>query len=474
MGPALRNLVRAARGFFDGLAGRLLAFTAGAVLIAELLIFAPTVAAFHELRVRDRINLAQTAALALEAEPDLSVPLQVELLENAEVRRIAMRREGARELLLDAGARESIASVVTLDYRNASALARFSWAFETLLAPPGRVLRVMAEPRFETGDFIEIVFNEAPLKREMTAYAGQLALASTAVSALAGACVYALLSWFFVRPVRRLTGRIERFRDAPEDASIFTAAEKGADEIARADRAAADMAGHVRASLRQREHLAALGAAMARIAHDLRNALSTAQLVAERLGKSEDPGVRQAAPRLERAIGRAAGLAAAALRYGKAEEAAPVLRRLDVTAAIEEAFEDALSGYPALERRIEANADLAVIADAEQLHRILVNILRNAAQAAAGSARAGEADAILAKGERRNGTVVVSIIDKGPGVREAARERLFEAFVSADRAEGSGLGLAIARELARAQGGDVQLVSTGPEGSVFQIVLPSA
>jgi signal transduction histidine kinase len=398
----------------------------------------------------------------------------VDLLENAEVRRIAMRREGARELLLAPPSPQPIAAITTYDYRSAGALRRFSWAFETLFARGGRVLRVMAEPRFESGEFIEIVFNEAPLKREMADYAWRLALSSTAVSALAGACVYALLSWFFVRPVRRLTGRIERFRDAPEDASIFADPAAGADELARADRAVADMAGHVRASLRQREHLAGLGAAMARIAHDLRNVLSTAQLVAERLAKSEDPGVRQAAARLERAIGRAAGLAAAALRYGKAEEAAPVLKPVSLRAAIEEAFDDALAAHPTVRRRVDAPNDLVAIVDGEHLHRILVNVVRNAAQALAGSDRAQTPDAILAKGERRGAMVAVSVIDKGPGVREAARERLFEPFVTADRAGGAGLGLAIARELARAQGGDVVLASTGPDGSRFEITLPAA
>jgi signal transduction histidine kinase len=468
------DFLRGARGFFDGLAGRLLALTAALVLAAEALIFAPTIAAFHELRIRDRINLAQTAALALEAAPGLSARLRVEILENAEVRKIAMRREGARELLLESPTPQAIPALTTYDYRAASALKRFGWAFETLFAPPGRVLRVMAAPRFESGDFIEIVFNEAPLKREMAAYAWRLALSSTAVSALAGACVYALLTWLFVRPVRRLTGRIERFRDAPEDASIFAgAAASDRDEIARADRAVADMAEHVRASLRQREHLANLGAAMARIAHDLRNLLATAQLVAERLAKSGDPGVQQAAPRLERAIGRAAGLAAAALRYGKAEEAAPVLRPVSMRAAIEDAFDDALAAYPTVSRRVDAPGDLVAIADSEQVHRILVNLVRNAAQALAGGDRAQAADAIVVKAARAGAMVSAMVIDKGPGIKEAARTRLFEAFVSADRAGGAGLGLAIARELARAQGGDLALVSTGPEGSVFELTLPA-
>jgi signal transduction histidine kinase len=298
-------------------------------------------------------------------------------------------------------------------------------------------------------------------------------VASLLVSALAGAAVYLLLNWLFVRPVERLTHRVERFSRAPEDASIFADPSRRTDEVGRAERALVDMAGHVRASLRQRERLAGLGAAVARIAHDLRNVLATAQLVTERLNKSEDPAVRQAAPRLERAIGRAAGLAAAALRYGKAEEAAPVLSPVRVHAAVADALDDALTAFPTLPRRADVAEELIAITDPEQLHRILVNLIRNAAQAAA-SIRPDAEDAVVVSAERRGAAIAIAVRDRGAGVPEAARGNLFQPFVSADRAGGAGLGLAISRELARAQGGDVQLSQSSPEGAVFEATLPAA
>lgn len=460
--------------FFQGLAGRLLALTVLVVLASALLVFLPAIASFHELRVRDRINLAQTAALALEGAPDLTPGLERELLENAEVLRIALRRDEVRELLLESAEEAPAAMPRTFDLRTASDFQRFNWAFETLFASDGRVLRVIAEPRFESGEFIEIVLNEAPLKRETWAYARQTAAAVLIISIVTGALIYFMLSWLFVRPVTALTHRIERFRDAPEDATIFTEPSRRSDEIGRADRAVADMAGHVRGSLRQRERLAGLGAAVARIAHDLRNALSTAQLIADRLSASDDPRVVQAAPRLERALNRAARLASESLKFGKAEEAAPVLTRLNLGEAANEAVADALAAYPSMARRVEIAADLFVTADAEHLHRILVNLIRNGAQAVERARRQGAPDAIALRAFRRGALVVIAAADRGAGLPEAARAHLFEPFRSADRAGGAGLGLAIARELARAQGGDVTLAKTDGEGAVFEISLPAA
>ena len=457
----------------DGLASRALVLTSAAVLAAALLLFAPAVANYHELRVRDRIDLAQTAALALEASPDLSPALERELLENAEVLRIALRRDDVRELLLESDTAPTQAPR-TYDYRAAESFARFAWAFETLLAPRGRVLRVVARPRFESGEFIEIVLNEAPLKRELWAFAGRQALSALAIALIAGAFIYALLTWLFVRPIGALTARVERFRDAPEDVTTFAAPSRRVDEIGRADRALADMAGHVRASLRQRAHLAALGSAVARIAHDLRNALGTAQLIADRLGQSQDASVRAAAPRLERALTRAANLASATLQFGKAEEPAPVLAPLKVAEALQEAIEDVFAAFPGLTPPHAPASDLMVMADGDQLHRVLVNIFRNAAQAVVRAARQDAGDAVSVALTRRGERVAITVADRGPGVPENARARLFEPFVSGDRAGGAGLGLAIARELARAQGGDVSLVSTSADGAMFEISLPAA
>jgi signal transduction histidine kinase len=467
--------LRRVRGFVDSLAGRLLALTAAAVLAGEAFVFAPALAGFHETWLRERINLAQIAALALEVSPDLDIAesLEYELLTNAEVQRVALQREGERVLLLEDPNAPDSEQLVTYDYTTATDYQRFRWAVETLFAPPGRVLRVLARPRFESGEFIEIILNEAPLKRAMRTFAQRFVRVSTLILMAAGALMYIALTAAFVGPMRELTEAIERFRDRPEDVSIAFPRSARADEIGRAQRAAADMAEQVRNALRQRERLAALGAAVARIGHDLRNMLSTAQLVADRLAQSEDPTVRQLAPRLERTISRATGLAASTLKYGRADEEPPVLQKVDVTEAAEEAVADGLVGFGEVVYRPEIEPGLACVADPEHLHRIVVNLVRNAGQAMRGHKRPDKL--LVVRGTRIDGRCEIEVIDRGPGVREDMLGRLFQPFVSAaPEAGGTGLGLAIARELTRAMGGELELTRTGAEGSTFRITLPAA
>jgi signal transduction histidine kinase len=466
---------RRAREFVDGLAGRLLVLTAVAVLAGEAFVFAPALAGFHESWLRERMNLAQIAALALEVSPDIDIAesLEYELLTNAEVLRVAMQREGERVLLLEDANTPVTEELVTYDYTQAQGWDRFRWAVDTLFAPPGRVLRVLARPRFESGEFIEIVLNEAPLKRAMDAFAQRFVRISMLILMAAGALMYIALTVAFVRPMHDLTEAIERFRDKPEDVSIAFPRSARRDEIGRAQRAAADMAEQVRNALRQKERLAALGAAVARIGHDLRNMLSTAQLVADRLAQSADPTVRQLAPRLERTISRATGLAASTLKYGRADEEPPVLQKVNLAEAVEDAAADGLGGFPEVQYRSQIEAKLACVADPEHLHRILVNLFRNAGQAMKDHAVAEKT--VTVRASRIEGRCEVEVIDRGPGVRADLRARLFQPFVSAaPEAGGTGLGLAIARELTRAMGGELELTRTGAAGSTFRITLPAA
>lgn len=464
---------RRVREFVNSLAGRLLGLTALAVIAGEIFVFAPALAGFHEAWLRERINIAQVASLAVTPDFELADALEYDLLTNAGVQRVALQREGERVLLLEAPNAPATERLITYDYIDASGFQRFLWAVETLFAPPGRVLRVLARPRFEHAEFIEIVLNEAPLKRELNRFAQRFARISMLILIAAGSLVYIALTALFVRPMRDLTEAIERFRDRPEDVSIAFPRSARTDELGRAQRAAADMAEQVRNALRQNERLAALGAAVARIGHDLRNMLSTAQLVADRLAQSQDPAVRHLAPRLERTIDRAAGLAASTLKYGRADEDPPVLRRVDVAEAAEEAAAEALIQFAGVRYRPDIEARLACVADPDQLHRVLVNLMRNAGQAMADHPRKDKT--LLVRGVRMEGRCEIEVIDHGPGVRETLRAQLFQPFVSAaPEAGGTGLGLAIARELTRAMGGELELTRTGAEGATFRITLPAA
>ena len=466
---------RRAREFVDSLAGRLLGLTAAAVIAGEIFVFAPALAGFHESWLRERINLAQIAAIALEVSPDLNITdtLEYDLLENAQVQRVAIQREGERILLLEDPNAATDEQLILYDYTRATGWQRFRWALETFFAPPGRVLRVLSRPRFESGEFVEIVLNEAPLKQAVGRFAERFARVSMLILMAAGALIYFTLNAAFVRPMRDLTEAIERFRDKPEDVSIAFPRSQRSDEIGRAQRAAADMAEQVRNSLRQNERLAALGAAVARIGHDLRNMLSTAQLVADRLAQSEDPAVRQLAPRLERTIDRAAGLAASTLKYGRADEEPPKLQKVDVAEAVEEASAESLIGFAGVRYRADIEGKLACIADPDHLHRILGNLLRNAAQAMKDHTRRDKT--LIVRAARAEGRCEIEVVDHGPGVRSDLRKRLFEPFVSAaPEAGGTGLGLAIARELTRSMGGELELIRTGAEGTTFRITLPAA
>jgi signal transduction histidine kinase len=333
------------------------------------------------------------------------------------------------------------------------------------------MLRVVATPRLESGEFIEIVIAEAPLKRDLGVYAVRTLAVSVVVLMIACSLIYLTLNAVLVRPISRLTSHIERFRNRPEDVSHDIQPSGRTDEIGRAENALAAMESQVRAALRQRARLAGLGAAVAKLAHDLRNSIATAQLVTEQLAASEDPKVRQTAPRLERVIARAGGLAEAALRYGRAEERAPLLQSVALARALDEAAADALSAFPNAQWINSVAPIVTVFADAEHLNRILVNVVRNAAQACATASRPTRIEARACLTPQ---ATIIEIVDSGPGVPSVVQAKMFEPFSASSRVGGTGLGLAIARELANAMGGDVALANTGPNGSVFAISLRSA
>ena len=471
---SLGLVLRALRRFRDSLAGRLLVVVGGMTLLIQVAVFAPVMGNFHHSWIRERINLAQTAVLSLDVSPTFTITeaLRQELLDNADVLRIALKRYEDRELILDAG--ETTGVLSDLDYtRRTSWLTHSMQALDCIFAPEGRTLRVLARPRFESGEFIEIVLREAPLKQALETFALNFAFFSSLILIMLGGAVYAVLDLMFVRPLARLTESIEGFRARPEDASLEFHTSSRADEIGLIERAAADMADQIRLNLRQRERLASLGGAVARIGHDLRNILSTARMVTERVAQSDDPRVRQSAPRLERAIDRAAALAETTLRFGRADEPPPVMSVRSVQGVVLEAIADAVVGIPDVPTRSEVEPDLKMRVDPEHAHRIILNLVRNAAQAMSGTPRAG--DGVFVHAYRIGGAINIEVIDHGAGVPARVRATLFEPFVTSDaKGGGAGLGLAIARELARGMGGDVTLIHSNSEGAAFRATLLAA
>lgn len=462
-------------GFFRSLAGRMLGLAAGFVFLAEVLIFAPSLAAYHENWLQDRVSAAQIAALALEAAPDENVTddLRRDLLARAGVQLVALKRPTARELLLSPPAGLATAPDRTIDLRSLTFGGALHAAAVSLLGPANGSVLVIEAPQLAGAEFVEIVVSKAALQRDLRRYAWEVFVSTAFVSLIVAALLYATLLGAFVRPMRELTLHIEAFRRRPEDESIAIRPSGRQDEIGRAETAIAVMEDQLRAALRQRERLASLGATVAKLAHDLRANLATAQLLSERLAESDDPSVRKSAPRLARAIERAAGLAAAAVRYGKAEEPPAKLQRVSVRAALDEAAFEALAPAPQVVWRNGAADGVAVTADPDLLHRVLSNLIRNAAEALARQPGRSAPGSVAATATPVGDRVLIRVVDDGPGLPEAIQKTLFQPF-SGSGGGGAGLGLAIARELARAQGGDLALVSTSAEGAAFELSLPTA
>lgn len=460
----LRNL---RRRFEESLAVRLFVLTLAAILITEALIFIPSVAGLRQQWLGERIQAARIAALALEAAPmrAVSEELSESLLGSAEVLAVTEIEDGLRfQLLAPSTTIPGDAETRFIDLRNTNLLSQAGGILHEYAAPPGQMLVISAEGS-QTGRVIEILVPQAPLKAAMIAFAQRAAIISLIIALVAALVIYLVLDSFVVGPVRRITVSVEQFSRDPGGWSRRLSPTLRQDEIGRAQNALAGMEEAVADAFRQRARLAALGSAVAKINHDLRNSLAAAQLVSEGLSLSEDPRVIRAIPRLRRALERAVDLATATLDYGKALPRAPVFQTLQILTIIQEAADEALVANPGT-IRIDIPPTLLLRSDADHLHRIAANLIRNAAEAMTHADTHERSIRIYSE----EGALLFE--DSGPGIPQHTIENLFRPFSGSSRGGGTGLGLVIARELAESLGGRLELLRTGPRGTVFSLFLP--
>lgn len=453
-----------------GLSIKLLLLTVGFVMLAEVLIFVPSIANFRVNWLTDRLKSAQIAALAAEAAPGGAIPamLRDQLLMSAEVKTVAIKRNGQRMLVLS----EAMPPVVDAHYdlRQASVMRKLADALMVLAAPSQRHIRVIGNPPgMKDGDFIEIVIPEKPLKAAMLNFGLNILGLSIIISMVTATLVYLALNWLLVRPIGRITENMVHFAENPEDASRIIVPSGRGDEIGTAESELARMQADLRGMLQQKSRLAALGLAVSKISHDLRNILANAQLISDRLGSIEDPAVQRVTPKLIASLDRAIRLCNDTLRYGRASEAPPVRSRVALAPLVSDVREsmEQLANAP-IRWNIDIPGDLTVDADPDQLYRVLTNLVRNAVQVLETS----DGPRAIDIAARRNGTsTLITVSDTGPGIPEKARANLFVPFQGSARKGGTGLGLAIVAELVSAHGGSIELVEGGP-GTTFHIAIP--
>lgn len=453
--------------WFHGLSFRLFAITIISILIVEALIFIPSASKERTDWLNERLSAARIAALSLEAAPSrmVSEELSEELLKNAQVYAVTEIMDDTRvQLLPPAQPVEGTPYIVDM---RSGAMQRSLSAIGAFFAPDDRILIVYDEGS-APGRIIEVVMPHAPLKQRIQSFGWRIVGLSLLIALIAASLIYLLLHWLVVRAMQRVTTSVERFSEDPGGWTRRLEPTRRRDEIGRAQNALLAMENAVADSFRQQSRLADLGEAVAKINHDLRNSLTSAQLVSDSLSRSEDPRVQRAAPRLERALERAIKLATETLEFGKAKPQAALLETLDLHAAIEEATLEGLARQSDVTCVNTVPANTHVTADADHLHRILSNLIRNAAEAITDT---GQTEMTITVAYT-DGAILIA--DTGPGLPDRVSENLFKPFAYSTKKSGTGLGLAIARELARSMGGDVILQQSGPGGTTFRITLPPA
>ncbi len=452
------------------LSGRFLILTIIFVMLAEVLIFVPSVARFREDYLLDRLERAQIASLALEADNMLSTELEAELLDTAGVFNVVLLRREMRELALSSPMPYRSLSA-SYDLRNPGWPTLIRDAMMRLVVRENQMIRVIGAPVRDAGLLIEVTLETAPLRRAMIDYGLRVLALSAAISAMTAMLLFVAVRVLLVRPIKDAVGYMQRYAAAPEDARGIIKPQARLVELRETEEALFKLQTELTHALKQKQRLAQLGAAVAKVSHDLRNILTSAQLFTDRIEMSDDPLVGRLAPKLVNSITRAVSLCESTLAFGRAEEPAPTLAMVDLAEIVNDVIEAErlAAGNDHITWRRDIPLPFHLRADSEQLYRVIQNLLRNARQAIAAANLPGE---ILLRAREDDDNWWIEISDTGPGLSAKARAHLFQPFQGGTRKGGSGLGLAIAAELIQGHGGALELADTGPEGTRFLLRLP--
>jgi signal transduction histidine kinase len=448
----------------QSLSARLWLLATLAVLLSEIVVFLPYIAHEREEWLIDRAEDASLVMFAVSGSP-LDAARRDDLLRLAGVEAIHISEPGVRDWTVG---NDTAPAAAVFDLRQASLLGGIGRSLAAIVRTQDRMVRVVADSPLNANFRVEVLVHEQALGESLRQIAHDFAGLSLLVAGVTGGLVYLAVLVLLVRPMRRITGSIAAFRADPErtvplDPDDVTGMRN--DEIAVAGQELGAMQHELRAALWRNTRLAALGTVVAKVSHDLRGILTPAMLVAERLQLNPDPKVQRAGETLVLAVDRATDLVRRTLDYAREGPPPLALGPVQLAPLIDEAVQTARPANSDL--RLENAVDPAVVvkADRNQMFRVLVNLLRNAAEAGAHTVRTSV---------HGSGPFVLDVQDDGPGLPEAVRADLFRAFAASIQGGSTGLGLAIARDLMVAHGGSIELLETGATGTTFRLTMPAA
>ncbi|MDR7033357.1 HAMP domain-containing sensor histidine kinase [Mesorhizobium sp. BE184] len=453
-----------------GLSTKLLLLTIVFVLLAEILIFLPSIASYRMSWLNERLGTAAAVSVVLvQGDPaSLSPAAQNDVLMAIGAKAIAVRDGGVSRLLVVASMPPQVDEHIAVN--ETGMIEEMKGALDTLFFGGNRMLRVYG-PVGDSDKEFELIMPDYRLRSAMLVYSRNIAFVSLLISLITAVLVYATIDRIMIRPIRSMTRSILSFSQAPDDPGRIIRQTARTDEIGVAERELSQMQERLQRMLAERKHLADLGLAVSKINHDMRNILASAQLMSDRLRQVKDPTVQSFAPKLLRALDRAVAYSEGVLAYGRTQEPPPARRRLRLHQLVED-----VHGLLDMENGIEfvnvVDPTLEVDADSDQLFRVLTNLSRNAVQAMAADSGPEVVRRLTVSAEREGSVSRILVADTGPGLPPKARENLFAAFRGSARSGGTGLGLAIAQELVRAHGGTIELIESRGGRTVFAITIP--
>ncbi len=457
------------------LSGKVLILAITFVMIAEVLIFIPSAAIYRQNWLGDRAERAGHLTLALMGVPDYegSEILSAQFMEDTDVIMLSTKREGMTELVL--GSPPDTGPFDVIDIRGADRFPAVLDTFKDFFGSEDGYLRVISTPLMDGQDSLEYIVPRASLKQALQDYCHRILLLSLLIAVFTGLMLYGALSLVVVRPIKDLAAGLGAFREDPETRRSNLPPSSRKDEIGQLQREFYDMKQSVRQAFKQQDRLATLGLAVAKINHDLRNVLTSAQLVSDRIAMDKDERVAHMGERLVRAVDRGIKLCADVLNFSQSKDDPPDYEPIRISLLLGEAAADVLPSFGTGRRAIRFNndvpTDLSVSADPDHTYRIFLNLFRNAAQVMAGLRDDAAIRELSVRAEPAGEHTRITVSDTGQGLPEKAKANLFKAFASTSGHGSTGLGLTISRELARDQGGDLVLTETGENGTTFAVTL---
>ncbi len=444
-------------------------------MLAEMLLFIPSAAIHRQDWLQERAQQAGLLALALTGVPDYeaSGTLTDQFISDTDVLLMAAKRNGMTELILGEPPAE-VGDMLIIDLRDMPRFPSLFAPFQDIVSNENQVLRVIAASPVDGQDALELLIPRTKLRDTILEFMKNIFWLSLFIAIVTGALIYGAMSAMIIRPVQQLAEDMTAFREDPARRRQIRSRSNRRDEIGQLQREFTDVKQSLRAAFHQRERLAGLGLAVAKINHDLRNVLSSALLISDRLSMNAETKISDMGERLTRTVERGISLTEDVLSYSRAETADPQIQDTRIAFIIGEAAADVIGQFPGTKFRNTVPTELMVRTDPDHAYRIFHNLFRNAAQAMIESESSQQR--LLVGAEGQDGLAELRISDTGPGLPERARDNLFQAFSGAhahsSNSNSTGLGLSISKELAKAQGGDLNLMSSDETGTRFILTLP--